>query len=149
MIEPEEEQEGKVSKISDKLGDIVIVQESARKNIDKITGATTASLRGKPQKKPQKTIKSMIIGTVPYGDERSIRKTIGATILLLLIIAAISAVVTAIITASTSLLNEFGFAGGMIAIFIGICIPVGIISFYVATANKHDREKHIEDAMKR
>jgi hypothetical protein len=148
MIETEEEKENKISEISDKLGDIVIVQESTKKNISKIAGITHSSLKGRPQEKPRKNLKDVIVSAIPYGDERSIRKTIGAAILLLSGMAVFSAFLAFVIMATTSLLNEFGFTGGVIAIFIGISIPVGIVAFYIATGNKHEREKHIEEALK-
>lgn len=150
MIESEEEEkENPISEISDKLGDIVIVQEGARENIGKLAGATRASLKGKPPEKPKKDLKTVIIGAIPYGDEKSIRKTIGAAILFLSTIAVFSALVAFVIMATTSLLDQFGFVGGMVAIFFGISVPIGIVTFFIATANKHEREKHIEEALRR
>ena len=159
MIEPEEEQQetDRLGDLTDKIGDTIIVQESTRKDIAKTASLVRDSLKGDISRKPRRATKKKvstqpkekgIARFLPYGDEKSIRRTIATAIIAISGIAVISIIVSFILLATTTLLDQFGFVGGVIAIFIGISVPVGVASFFVATANKHDEEDYVKGAMR-
>lgn len=140
MIEPDEERKDRIGEMSEKVGDIVLAQPAKKRVVNRSDKVKDR----KKVKTPKETIKEL----VPVGDEKSVRRTIGATIITLCVIAAFALVVSAIVFTTTTVFGEFGLISGLVILLIGIGIPIGIVAFFVGTANKEEKEPHIEERLK-
>jgi preprotein translocase subunit SecD len=124
-----------------KVGEAITDTDGAKDKVNKASGLIKTAIKGtKKQKKDVYIEPSRVLDSViPYGDEKSIKRTIGAGMLAVLLIGVFSIFAAAFLLFATAFTEMFGYLIALVIFAAAAAIIIGLIGFFFITNPRHEK----------
>jgi uncharacterized membrane protein len=129
-------EEDTFSKIGDAITDSNITK-------DRISATIKRKVKSKQKRKEKYYMESpgMLDSVLPDGDEKSIKRTIGAGVAIITLIGVFSICAAGFLAFMSEIVAEIGFFFALLLFMICAGIIIGLVGFLFVTRSRHEKDE--------